>query len=154
MNVELDPYKMFPEAARRVKILEELQRSWRYLVEAGVAHHSMPYNLGVDELCICVDHDMAEKSLNNSKATVIRRISRHLGCDLGADFKITVTKNIPQPKRKVIRPKRKSIPPDEEKVRQHMEGAPETLPEDINLAISHLWAFLEQNPALMTPPKK
>ena len=32
---------------------------------------------------------------------------------------------------------------DEEKVNEYMKNAPETLPEDINFAISHLKVFLD-----------
>jgi hypothetical protein len=53
----------------------------------------------------------------------------------------------------MLTPKRKIIPIDEERVRQHMEGAPETLPEDINLAIARLWTFLELNPAPSNPKR-
>ena len=143
----LDVYKMFPEAARRVEILEELKRSWGKFVGPDIARYSVPYNLGVNELCVCVTHPMAEKKLHNSKGSVVRRISKHLDCDLGPDFRITITRNIPAQKPKFAAPKRKLVPIDEERVRQHMADAPATLPEDINIAICRLWTFLELNPA-------
>lgn len=140
-------YKMFPEAARRVEILEELKRSWKKFVGPDVARYSMPYNLGVDELCVCVIHHMAEKKLDGSKGSVIRRIAKHFGKDLGSDFRITITHSIPAPKPKAPAPQRKLVPIDEERARQHMADAPATLPEDINLALCRLWTFLELNPA-------
>ena len=46
----------------------------------------------------------------------------------------------------VKKPVKRVIPKievSEEKVRQYMQGAPDTLPEDINYALAHLRAYLE-----------
>ena len=141
-----DAERMFPEAARRVKILEELKRTWPNFVENNaVARNSQPYNLGVNELCVYVTSPYARNSLTRSKGTIARRIAKRLGYDFGKDFVLTITDNIPQPK---IQDKPKTVHReiviDEEKIRQYMQDAPDTLPEEINYAISRLQVIIEQ----------
>ena len=147
-----DAEKMFPEAARRVKILEELKRTWPNFVENNaVARNSRPYNLGVNELWVCVTSPYARNSIMKSKGTIARRIAKRLGYDFGKDFVLTITDNIPKPK---IHDKpqkiRTEIVVDEEKIRQYMQDAPDTLPVKINYALSYLQAVLEQK-AKITP---
>ena len=141
-----DVEKMFPEAARRVKILEELKRTWPNFVENNaVARNSRPYNIGVNELWVCVTSPYARNSLMKSKGTIARRIAKRLGYDFGKDFVLTITDNISKPriqdKPKIVH---KEIVIDEEKIRQYMQNAPDTLPEDINYAISRLQVITEQ----------
>ncbi|MBQ7544187.1 MAG: DUF721 domain-containing protein [Synergistaceae bacterium] len=144
LRVSLDAAKMFPEAARRVKVLEQLQRSWATVVGPRLARHSYPYNLGVDELCVAVRNATAESMLRNSAGTVARKIAERFGYVFAEPFKLTIGEKIPVPKKQ---PVKKAVVPevavDEEKVRQYMQGAPDTLPEDINYALSHLRAYLE-----------
>ena len=152
-RIVVDVYKLFPEAARRVEILEKIKRTWPNFVENNaVARNSQPYNLGVNELWVCVTSPYARNSLARSKGTIARRIAKRLGYDFGKDFVLTLTDNIPQPKMQ-DKPKivHTIIVVDEEKVRQYMQDAPETLPEDINYAISKLQVVLEQRAKISTP---
>ena len=81
MNINLDPYRMFPQAARRVEVLEELKRSWRLFVGDKVARYSLPYNLGVDYLCVAVSNQMAQSMLAKNKGTIARRMAKLLDYD-------------------------------------------------------------------------
>ena len=148
----LDVSKMFPEAARRVEVLDKMKRSWPSIVGMPTARYSQPYNLGVNELWVCVNNPNARNALMKSKGSIVRRIARQLDYDLGKDFVLTLTEKIPQPKRTIGHDKvYREVFVDEEKVRQCMKDAPETLPEDINYAISHLQVTLEQiNPQRRT----
>ena len=147
-RLSFDVSAMFPEAAKRVEVLEQIKRSWPNFVEnRAVAKNSYPYNMGVNELCVCVTSSYAESYLMRSKATIARRIAKHLGYDFGKDFVLTLSGKIPQPKPQAKKPKAPEIVVDEEKVRQYMQDAPETLPEDINYAVSRLQVLLEQRAA-------
>ena len=147
----LDVSKMFPEAARRVEVLEKMKRSWPSIVGMPTARYSQPYNLGVNELWVCVNNPNARNALMKSKGSIVRRIARQLDYDLGEDFVLTLTDSIPKPKKQDKPKVHAKIVIDEERVRQCMKDAPETLPEDINYAISHLQVTLEQiNPQRRT----
>ena len=142
--------RIFPEGAERLKILEELQRTWSCFVENNaVARNSYPYDLGKNELWICATNPYAKNSFMKSKGTIARRIAKRFGYDLGKDFVLTITDSIPKPK---IPAKPKTVQTkivvDEEKVRQYMQDAPDTLPDDINYAISYLQALAEQKAKL------
>lgn len=143
-RISFDVERMFPEAARRVRILEQLKRSWAYVVEAKFARYSCPYNLGVNELWVAASNDKVKAALLQLKGTIARRIAKRFGYVFEKPFTLTVDERIPAPKKPPV--KRRPAPEvvvDEEKVRQYMQGAPETLPENINYAISHLRAFME-----------
>lgn len=143
----IDVYAMFPEAAKRVRILEELKKNWAVFVGQDVARFSQPYKLGVSELCVCVTNPAARSKLINSKGTIARKMAKKFGYEADEKFVLTLTENIPAPKI-TARPQEKKdftkIEVSEAKIKEYMEGAPETLPEDINYAISHLRAFLEE----------
>ena len=142
----IDVYAMFPEAAKRVRILEELKRSW-HLVVRNYARISEPYCLGVNELYICTENPTAAGQLMKMKGTILRALSRHWGYEPIGEFSLRITGERDKAKKLAVKkPVKKVIPKievSEEKVRHYMEGAPETLPEDINYAISHLRAFLD-----------
>ncbi len=146
-NTYLNIYEMFPEAAKRVRILEELKNNWAVFVGRDVARFSQPYKLGVSELCVCVTKPSARIKLMNSKGTIARMMAKKFGYDAGEKFVLTLTDRIPAPK-KAAEPQKRKLPAkievSEEKVSQYMQGAPETLPEDTNYAISHWWAFLQE----------
>ena len=150
--ISLNVYKMFPAAARRVQILEELKCSWPGIVRQA-ARDSEPYCLGVNELCVAVKNPNAGKMLNSMKGTILRRMSERWGYKPEGEFTLNITYTLPKPKPPAKKPvKRPPVEVGEEKVRQYMQGAPDTLPEDINYAISHLRAFLEQRfPENITP---
>ena len=142
----IDVYAMFPEAAKRVRILEELKRSW-HLVVRNYARDSEPYCLGVNELYICTENPTAAGQLMRMKGTILRTLSRHWGYEPMGEFSLRITGERDKAKKLAVKkPVKKVIPKievSEEKVKQYMQGAPETLPEDINYAISHLRAFLD-----------
>ena len=148
-----DVNKMFPEAARRVEVLEKIKRSWSSIVGMPTARYSQPYNLGVNELWVCVNNPNARNTLMKSKGSIVRRIAKQLDYNLGEDFVLTLTDSIPKPKKQDKPKVHAKIVVDEERVRQCMKDAPETLPEDINYAISRLQALLEQRAAL-TPQRR
>ena len=143
-RISFDVERMFPEAARRARVLEQIQRSWPAVVGARIARHSYPYNLGVNELCVMVKNPAAKSMLSNSAGTVARRIAKHFGYVFAEPFKLTIDERIPAPKKPPVKSRpMPEVVVDEEKVRQYMQGAPETLPENINHALSHLRVFME-----------
>ena len=145
-GIMIDVYAMFPEAAKRVRILEELKRSW-HLVVRNYARDSEPYCLGVNELYICTENPTAAGQLMKMKGSILRALSRHWGYEPMGEFSLRITGERDKAKKLAVKkPVKKVIPKievSEEKVKQYMQGAPETLPEDINYAISHLRAFLD-----------
>ena len=142
----IDVYAMFPEAAQRVRILQELTRSW-HMVVRNLARVSEPYCLGVSELYICTENPTAAGQLMKMKGSILRALSRHWGYEPIGEFSLRITGERDKAKKLAVKkPVKKVIPKievSEEKVKQYMQGAPETLPEDINYAISHLRAFLD-----------
>ena len=154
-RISLDVYKMFPAAARRVQILEELKRSWVGIVRQA-ASDSKPYCLGVNELCVYVTNDKAENMLKGMKGTILRRMTERWGYESDGEFSLKITRTKPKPKVIKKKPAKKiAVEVNEEKVRQYMQGAPDTLPEDINYALSHLRVFLEQRfPENITPQSR
>ena len=153
--ISLDVYKMFPAAARRVEILEELKRSWDSIARYA-ARDSEPYCLGVNELSILVRNKNAEGMLKSMKGTILREMGKRWGYESDGEFSLNITETLPKPKMPPRKPaKHVEVVVDEDKVRQYMQGAPETLPEDINYAISHLRAYLEQRfPENITPQQR
>ena len=143
-GIKIDVSKLFPEAARRVEILAKLRENWPSVVR-NLARWSTPDVLGVNELTVKVDirGRQAKDRLKSMKGNVVRALSK-LGYEAGEDFSLKIVDDEGSPKtfvdKKSVRKKRE---PDEEKVKRYMEGAPETLPEDINRALSHLMAYLE-----------
>jgi len=136
---------LFPEAARRVKILEELKNLWTRVVPLSAARHSFPYNLGVNEISISVDNKTVEDMLKKSRGNILRALKR-LQYEPKGNFELKITYGEPL---KILKDrKRKEIFPEikitDEELEAKMAGAPETLPQEINKAISHLKIFLEK----------
>ena len=157
MNINLDLRRMFPQAARRADILEELQRSWHRFVGDRLAKYSRPYNLGVNYLCVAAANIMVKDMLTKQKGSIARRMAKLLDYETGPDFELRITASVPKetPKPAKTPSSISSITVDEERVRQLMEDAPPALPEDINYAISRLWAFTEQlQHTHTTPPRR
>ena len=143
MNIDIA--KMFPEAARRVEILEGLKRSWAGVVGPKLAFMSQPCNLGVNELSIFVRNDKAVSLLLNSKGNILRALSRK-GYKAEGDFSLRILRE-PMRIPSLKQTRKKNIPEikvDEDTVNEYMKNAPETLPEDINYSLSHLKAFLDK----------
>lgn len=141
----IDVYAMFPEAAKRVRILEELKRSWPMIVR-HLARDSEPYCLGVNELYVCAYNPKVGNLLQNMKGNILRAMTKRWGYEPMGEFTLKITD---ERNRKIAVSKPAKRPPrkievSEERVREYMKDAPETLPEDINYAISHLMVFLEE----------
>ena len=140
-EIKIDPLKLFPEAARRVEILEKLKRLWPSIVGMALARYSCPCTLGVNELIIEIVNDQAKNRLANMKGNIMRGLAR-LKYDAGKNFTVRINvkeshETLPE------KSKRVKVTESEEKLRQYMSNAPDTLPEDINYALSHLRAYLE-----------
>ncbi|MBR1486011.1 MAG: DUF721 domain-containing protein [Synergistaceae bacterium] len=136
---------LFPEAARRVKILEALKNSWASIFPPMIARHSFPYNLGINEISISVDNNNAAAMLKNSLGNILRALKR-LDYEPQKNFELKITYG--EPKKILKNSPRPEIFPEvkitDEELKIKMQGAPETLPQEINRAISHLKIFLEK----------
>ena len=141
-ELRIDPCKMFPEAVKRVEILERLKRSWPSVVGMAIARYSCPCVLGVEGLTVEAVNDQTRNSLANMKGNILRGLSR-LGYEAGKNFTVRINPRESREKLTVKKPARVRVIENEESVRQYMRGAPDTLPEDINYALSHLKMYLE-----------
>lgn len=140
-ELRIDLRKLFPEAAKRVEILERLKRSWPAVVCAMNARYSEPVALGVDYLTVSATNDNAIKNIANMKGTILRGLKR-LGYDAGENFTVRINareshENLTE------KSKRVKVNESEEKLRQYMSNSPDTLPEDINFALSHLMMYID-----------
>ena len=142
-ELRIDLRKMFPDAVKRVEILERLKRSWPSVVGMLNARYSWPCVLGVDGLTVEAVNDQARTQLAKMKGNIMRGLSR-LGYDAGENFTVKINARESKQKLSAKKPVKKvKVIEDTEKTRQYMSGAPDTLPEDINYALSHLRAYLE-----------
>ena len=141
-RVILDVRKLFPQAVRRAEILERLKRSWPSVVGMPVARYSCPCVLGVDVLTVEAVNDQARNRLANMRGNILRGLSR-LGYEAGENFTVRINERESEKKLEAKKPVRVKVIESEEKLRQYMNGAPDTLPDDINFAVSHLKMHLE-----------
>ena len=89
-HIHLDFERMFPEAARRVRVLEELKRSWPSVVGPFASRHSKPSVLGVNAITVSVDSDNAIPEVRKSKGNIMRALSSRFGCKTDKDFTLTI----------------------------------------------------------------
>ncbi|MBQ3446989.1 MAG: DUF721 domain-containing protein [Synergistaceae bacterium] len=137
-----DLRRMFPEAVRRAEILERLKSSWLSVVrKPAIARDSRPVVLGADSLTVEARGEMARSQLTNMKGNITRFLER-MGYEAGENFAVRVVDSV-RTRRKVSRKKHAPVVVDDGTVREYMSGAPDSLPEDINRAVSHLRAYLE-----------
>ena len=142
-RIILDVRKLFPEAVKRAEILERLKCSWPSVVGIAIARYSCPCVLGADGLTVEAVNDQAGKSLANMKGNILRGLEE-LGYEAGENFTVRINERKPEKKLPAKKPVKKvKVIDDPEKVRQYMSGAPDTLPEDINFALSHLRMYLD-----------
>ncbi len=142
-RIILDVRKLFPQAVRRAEILERLKRSWPSVVGIAIARYSCPCVLGVDGLTVEAVNEQARNRLANMRGNIIRGLSR-LGYEAGENFTVKINERESKRKLPVKKPVKKvKVIDDPEKLRQYMSYAPDTLPEDINFAVSHLKMYLE-----------
>ena len=140
-ELRIDLRKLFPEAAKRVEILEKLKDYWHVIVRQNNARYSEPVALGVDYLTVWATNDNAIKNIANMKGTILRGLKR-LGYDAGENFTVRINareshENLTE------KSKRVKVNESEEKLRQYMSNSPDTLPEDINFALSHLMMYID-----------
>ncbi|MBR1658458.1 MAG: DUF721 domain-containing protein [Synergistaceae bacterium] len=92
-RISIDLGKWFPEAARRVEVLEELKRNWASVVGRPAARWSMPSVLGVKELTVDVWNPMAKSQIINMKGNIASALSLRWGYGVGEDFSLKVYLN-------------------------------------------------------------
>ena len=142
-GIIIDVRKWFPEAVRRAEILERLKRSWDSVVRfPAVSRYSEPVVLGVNYLIVEAWNDQAKSRLSNMTGNIIRTLSSW-GYNAGENFTLRVNERKSQKKITPKKPSRINVIENEEPTRQYMKGAPDTLPEDINYALSHLKMYLD-----------
>ena len=141
-KVILDVRKLFPQAVRRAEILERLKRSWPSVVGMPVARYSWPCVLGVDVLTVEAVNEQARNRLANMRGNILRGLTR-LGYEAGENFTVRINERESKKKLLAKKPACVKVIESEERLRQYMSGAPDTLPEDINFALSHLKMHLD-----------
>ncbi|MBQ7559577.1 MAG: DUF721 domain-containing protein, partial [Synergistaceae bacterium] len=87
---------LFPEAARRVEILESIKKSWASVVSPALARHSMPYNLGINEISVAVDNKKAYDMLAKMKGNILRALSRRFDYESDGEFNLNITFDQPE----------------------------------------------------------
>ncbi len=144
-KITIDAEKMFPEAARRVKILEELKNSWPSVVGLRIARYSKPAILGVNELVVSALNSYAADSLSKMKGNILRALSVKWNYQPSGEFSLKIEfPKIQKYKASAKNIANHNIKVSDDKVNEYMSNAPETLPYDINYALSHLKAFFDQ----------
>ena len=89
-GIVIDARKCFPEAARRVDILERLRASWGMVVRLpAIARNSRPTVLGINELTVEVTDDTARRMLSNMKGNIEVAL-RRLGYKADGDFAVKI----------------------------------------------------------------
>lgn len=89
-KIIIDVEKLFPEAARRVKILEDLQKSWAGVVGIALARNSFPEVLGVDGIKIFAANQKTLSMLSNMKGNITRALKKRYDYDLNNDFEVKI----------------------------------------------------------------
>ena len=90
-KIIIDVEQLFPEAARRVKILEDLQKHWAGVVGLTLARNSNPEVLGVDELQIFVRNKNASDMLYKMKGNIIRKLKKNYDYEIPDEFEIKIS---------------------------------------------------------------
>ena len=116
-GIIIDAKKWFPEAARRVEILERLRRSWEMVVRMpAIARNSWPIILGVNELTVEVRDDAARERLSKMKGNIEGAL-RRLGYKADGDFAVKIVGLKRRENKTVGKKARRKVVIDEEKVR-------------------------------------
>ncbi len=141
----ISPAMWFPEAAKRVRVLEELKRSWASIVGIPNSRYSSPVVLGVNKIVVAAANKQVSNMLAKMKGNIMRALSSRLALNPDSKFEVNIYEYARwQRKTKYkLRSKIKNVKVDDEKVKEYMNNAPETLPEDINYSLSHLMAFID-----------
>ena len=86
INVE----QLFPEAARRVKILEDLRRSWAGVVGIALARNSCPEVLGVNEIQVSVKDQKAMSMMQKTKGKIESTLKKRYDYGISEDFEVKI----------------------------------------------------------------
>ncbi len=125
--------------------MRELRKNWASIVGPTLVRHSFPSVLGVNTITVAVEDQNTANMITKMKGNIRRALTSRDGYEADENFTLKVVIGVPLKIKKAETKRANSdIEVDEEEVRQYMQGAPETLPEDINYAISHLKIFLEK----------
>ena len=89
-KIIIDVEQLFPEAARRVKILEDLQRVWADVVKNPLARNSFPEVLGVNEIQISVRDRKAASMMQNMKGNIERLLKKRYDYEVSKDFEVKI----------------------------------------------------------------
>lgn len=89
-RIHIDLERLFPEAAERVRVLEDLKRKWHSVIRRDIAAHSMPCVLGVNAITVLVDSEDTAKMIRKMKGNITRALSSHYGCMTDKDFTLTI----------------------------------------------------------------
>ena len=81
-KIIIDVEQLFPEAARRVKILEDSQNP--------LARNSFPEVLGVHEIQISVRDRKAASMMQNMKGNIERALKKRYDYEISADFEVKI----------------------------------------------------------------
>lgn len=125
--------------------MRELRKNWASVVGPALVRHSFPSVLGVNMITVAVEDQNTANMITRMKGNIRRALVSREGYEADENFSLKVVIGVPL-KIKKAETKRASadVEVDEEEVIRDMQGAPETLPEDINYAVSHLKIFLEK----------
>ena len=88
-KIVIDVEKLFPEAARRVEILNDLKKSWKNIV-GHLAMFSCPYNLGVDEISIYAKNKNARNILFNMRGNITKILQSRYNYKINENFKVNI----------------------------------------------------------------
>ncbi|MBQ3403577.1 MAG: DUF721 domain-containing protein [Synergistaceae bacterium] len=89
-KLSIDLQAWFPEAARRVEILDDMSRSWPTIVGLNVARYSTPTVFGVNGLTVEFWDNQAGRELSNMKGNVVRALKLRYNYETGDDFTLKV----------------------------------------------------------------
>ncbi|MBQ7577286.1 MAG: DUF721 domain-containing protein [Synergistaceae bacterium] len=142
-KINLDVTKLFPEVARRMQILDELKKLWPSIVGIA-AKYSSPYDLIHNDLYVEVKNQQTAQMIQNMRGNITRAFITRYKYD--KDSKINVIIKRPNVEKAKIKPapvKKQAVKIDDSLVNEYMSECPESLPQDVKFAISHLRAYLE-----------
>ena len=89
-RIHIDIEQLFPEAARRVRVLEDLKRKWPYVVGIAASRHSWPCVLGVNAITVMADTKHAADEIRKMKGNITRALSSRYNCMTDKDFTLTI----------------------------------------------------------------
>ena len=89
-RIHIDIEKLFPEAARRVRVLEDIKRKWPSVVGIAASRHSWPCVLGVNAITVLVDTKQAADEIRKMKGNIMRALSSRYNCMTDKNFTLTI----------------------------------------------------------------